>query len=214
MSGRSGFDGIARFYDPLARIVFGRHMVASQTHFLHRISPGSSVLVVGGGTGWILEEVFARAANCEVWYIESSERMLDRARRRKYSGRVHFIHGSWDKVPQVTFDVVITNYFLDLFAERTLADVIRVIEGELATGGIWLVSEFTQNKRWHAAMLAAMYWFFRLLCNIEASYLPAWEKAMSHAGFLPAERTSYFGGFMESVVFRRSGEVEGKVAFG
>lgn len=210
MSGRSGFDGIAWFYDPLARIVFGRHMVESQTHFLDRIPPGSPMLIVGGGTGWILEELFARVENCEVWYVEASERMLRRARRRAQAGKVHFIHGSWNKLPPKKFDFVVTNYFLDLFADRTLAEVIRVTGGALNAGGMWLVTDFTRSRKWHSAMLSIMYLLFRLLCKIEASNLPAWEEAMSRAGFLPVENKSYYHGFMKSVLFKREAEVPRK----
>lgn len=203
MSGPSNFDRIAWFYDPLARFVFGRYMLESQTHFLGRISPGSSVLIVGGGTGWILDEVFARATNCEVCYVESSEEMLRKARRRGRSGKVHFIHGSWKNLPAQQFDVVVTNYFLDLFADQTLMEVIRVIGDALNERGMWLVTDFTRSGKWHAAMLAAMYLFFRLLCRIEASSLPAWEEAMAHAGFRPAGNKLTYGGFMKSVLFKR-----------
>lgn len=214
MSALSGFDRIAWFYDPLARLVFGRYIMESQTHFLDRIPPGSSVLIVGGGTGRILNELFARTSNCEVWYVEVSEKMLRKARRCGTSGKVHFIHGSWKNLPMHKFDVVVTNYFLDLFSDRTLKRVIQVISNELSAGGIWLVTDFTRSRKWHAAMLVVMYSFFRVLCEIEASTLPAWEEAISHAGFRPAGNKVAYGGFMKSVLFKRLADVPGQAALG
>ena len=214
MSAPYGFDRVAWFYDPLARLVFGRYMVESQTHFLDRISPGSSVLIVGGGTGWILDELFVRTSNCEVWYVEPSEKMLRRARQRGASGKVHFIRGTWKNLPVQKFDAVVTNYFLDLFTDRTLKEVIQVMGSALDAGGMWFVTDFTRGRKWHSAMLAVMYLFFRVLCNIEASTLPAWEEAMSHAGFRPAGSKFTYGGFMKSVLFKRLAGVPGQAALG
>lgn len=210
----SNFDRLAWIYDPLARMVFGRSIVESQTHFLDRIAPGSSVLIVGGGTGWILEELFSQTSNCEVWYVEASEKMLRKSRRYGISGKVHFILGDWRNLPAQKFDVVVTNYFLDLFSDQTLAEVIRVIGDVLNTGGMWLMTDFTQSRKWHAAMLTAMYLFFHALCRIEASNLPAWEEAMSRAGFRPAASKFTYGGFMKSVLFRRLADVPNAAAFG
>ena len=49
---RTGWDRIARIYDRLARLVYGRQIVRAQVDLLEHISPGSRVLIVGGGTGW------------------------------------------------------------------------------------------------------------------------------------------------------------------
>lgn len=207
MSAERGFDGVAWFYDPLARLVFGREMVDSQTHHLGSIPPGSSVLILGGGTGWIVDELFERSPDCTVWYIEASGKMLQKARRRGKSGRVHFIHGSWQDVPARKFDVVVTNYFLDLFTNQTLGLMIPVIAGSLHTDGQWLATDFTGDSKWHRIMLRLMYWFFGLVCEIEAKSLPAWEEAMTNAGFRQVAARRSFGGFMKSVLFDRQEDV-------
>lgn len=203
MSAERGFDGVAWCYDPLARLVFGREMVDSQTHYLGSIPPGSSVLILGGGTGWIVDELLERSPDCSVWYIEASRKMLQKARRRGKSGRVHFIHGSWQDLPARQFDVVVTNYFLDLFTSKTLGKMIPVIAGSLHSDGLWLATDFTGDSKWHRIMLRAMYWFFGLACEIEAKSLPAWEEAMTNAGFRQVANRRSFGGFMKSVLFGR-----------
>lgn len=203
MSRTGNFDRLAGYYDSLARFVFGQEKVASQTHFLARIPPGASVLILGGGTGWILDELFARTIRCEVWYIDASEKMLEKARGRGRRGAVHFIHGSWEDVPAQKFDVVVTNYFLDLFSDQTLEDIVAVVGSRLDEEGIWLVTDFTDDKKWHRVMLRVMYWFFGVVCRIEASALPAWEEAMLRSGFRQAESRRGFRGFMKSVLFKR-----------
>ncbi|HEY9047693.1 MAG TPA: class I SAM-dependent methyltransferase, partial [Ohtaekwangia sp.] len=69
------FDSIAPVYDMLSRIVFGRSMVKSQRHFLKYIPAEASVLILGGGTGWIIQELFAVNNTCTIVYVEASQKM-------------------------------------------------------------------------------------------------------------------------------------------
>ena len=73
------FDFIAPFYDLLARLVFGRAISRSQTRFLLEIPSGAKVLILGGGTGWILLDIFRQANPSEVLYLEASSHMLAKA---------------------------------------------------------------------------------------------------------------------------------------
>lgn len=203
MSRRSSFDSVAWFYDPLVRLVFGQSMVQSQTQFLNRIRDGAAVLVLGGGTGWILDEIFARADPAEVCYVETSSKMLEKAKKRRMKGIVRFVSGTWRGLPPEKFDVVITNYFLDLFTDSTLTEVIPSISNLLKDEGIWLATDFTAARWWHRLMLSVMYWFFRVLCRIEARSLPAWEHALTNAGFRSKEHAFHYRGFMKSVLFKR-----------
>lgn len=61
MTGRNtlaggNFNWVAPFYDALSFLVFGRRLQRAQTVFLDQIPAGASVLIVGGGTGWLLEQ--------------------------------------------------------------------------------------------------------------------------------------------------------------
>jgi tRNA (cmo5U34)-methyltransferase len=50
-----GFDRLAPFYDSLARLIIGKGIKQSQLHFLNHLrGQNQGVLVLGGGTGWIL----------------------------------------------------------------------------------------------------------------------------------------------------------------
>ena len=51
------FNTVARPYDFISRLVFGDSLVEAQTSLLHYIPSNSQILIVGGGTGWILEEI-------------------------------------------------------------------------------------------------------------------------------------------------------------
>jgi ubiquinone/menaquinone biosynthesis C-methylase UbiE len=51
------YNYIASFYDRLCQLVFGQSVKNAQIASLGFIPPTSNVLIVGAGTGWILEEI-------------------------------------------------------------------------------------------------------------------------------------------------------------
>jgi len=91
---RNNYDRIARYYDFLSRIVFFRAQLKAQIDQLHFIPANSSVLIVGGGTGWILEEIAkVHPTGLNITYVEISAKMLELSRKR-YAGANHvtFVH--------------------------------------------------------------------------------------------------------------------------
>lgn len=197
-----GFDRIANHYDKLARIVFGKSIEKAQTHFLSSIPDSSNVLILGGGTGWILNELRGRTKQCRIWYIDLSERMISLARMNESSPDVIFIQGDERSIPQeVQFDVVITNFFLDLFPYEKLERIIQTILRSIKKHGAWLVSDFVNKKYWHRVLLWKMYWFFRIVTDIEASALPPWEFIMQSYGLREVKSHWYYRGFIKSVVY-------------
>jgi len=205
MTRKASFDRIAWLYDPLVRLVFGTTMRKSQVRFLDAIRPGSAILILGGGTGWILDDVFARTRECRVYYVENSRAMMERARKHAQGFDVAFIAGSWEQLPDVCFDVVITHYFLDLFSDTTLKRMCEEIRARLKNNGAWLVSDFVISRWWHRIMIWVMYRFFRISCKIEGLHLPDWEEHVAKAGFISREHAFFYGGFMKSVYFVREG---------
>jgi spermidine synthase len=53
----ANFNNSAWFYDGLSRLVYGNALVEAQVYLLQFIRPNSKILIAGGGTGWILEEL-------------------------------------------------------------------------------------------------------------------------------------------------------------
>lgn len=200
----SNFNSIAKYYDSLARMVFGDSIVNAQIHFLPLIKPSSNVLVIGGGTGWILEELKIDEKSIKVWYIELSDQMLFMAKKTTYpSLNVDFIHGSEKDIPPgVVFDVVITNFFLDLFPEDKLKAIVGTIQSGMKPGAFWLVSDFVNEKYWHRIFLWIMYRFFKLTTRIEASVLPEWGRLLENCVGVELQTKHFFGGFIKSSVYK------------
>lgn len=204
----TNFDQIAPVYDALASVVFGRSLERAQAVFLDRIPAGTSVLIVGGGTGWLLERLLATGQLSRIVYLEASARMLARATRRVLNrqrlGTVEFRLGDETALlPNEQFDVVITPFVLDLFTEQTLRTrLLPRLRMVLKPGGQWLVTDFVPAIGWgRKTLVRAMIWFFRLTANIETRHLADWQLLMAETGLTLRERSPQVGGLVSTEVW-------------
>ncbi|QMW05122.1 class I SAM-dependent methyltransferase [Spirosoma foliorum] len=204
------FNWVAPAYDALAFIVFGRRLQRAQTVFLDRIPPNAIVLIVGGGTGWLLEQILLNCQPKHVVYLETSSRMLARASqrlvRKALVGSVEFRVGDESSVkPDERFDVILTPFVLDLFSEQTLHAVfLPRLRAGLKTGGIWLVTDFVQPKIWlQKGLLWTMIQFFRLTAGIQTTHLADWQKQLAKSGLTCEERQTQVGGMVSVEVWRK-----------
>lgn len=199
------FDGISTWYDWLARAFSGNTILKSQLSLLERIPPRSRVLILGGGTGEILPYLFHEVKGIEVWFVDASSAMINRARSRvSSSDKIHFIHGTQNDIPSsATFDVVMTCFFLDLFGTCELKDVISKIQEHLGSRDKLLVADFVSETFWHRWLLKMLYGFFLLATRLKNTSLPDWENILVEEGFIPETEKRYYGGFVKSASYLR-----------
>ena len=203
------FNWIAPLYDPLAFLVFGRQLDRAQTVFLPRIPFGASVLIVGGGTGWLLEQVLTTSQPKQVVYLETSAQMVVRSSRRMIR---HAVVGSVDfRVGDETlltsdehFDVILTPFVLDLYTEKTLqTSFVPALRSRLTPGGLWLVTDFVQPQvGWQKALLWTMIRFFRLTADIDVRQLADWQRCLQESKLTLQGREQRVGGMVSSEVWQ------------
>ncbi|MCF0058011.1 class I SAM-dependent methyltransferase [Dyadobacter sp. CY356] len=172
------FDKVARPYDFISRLVFGDALVIAQVSLLSQILPDSRILIVGGGTGWILEEITKiHSSGLEIIYVESSLKMIELSKRRICENNdVTFINLPVEKYQSETqFDMIITPFFFDLFKKDKIQTLFSGISEKLKINGLWLYTDFIpdkyQTKIWQKLLLKMMYLFFGVLSKVEASEL-------------------------------------------
>lgn len=161
------FDRIVFLYDGLARLVFGNQIHKSQIHFLDTIEKQDQVLVIGGGTGKLLESI----PECrKVVFVEKSSKMMDQAKKRRSVNSVDFIHSDFFEFDSSDmFDVIICPFFLDCFNDSNLELVIKRIKSLLNDDGSLLIADFTTKISFLLSL--TMHFFFRLIANLEARKL-------------------------------------------
>lgn len=206
------FDRIAGVYDLLAGLVFGNTIRSSQLYYLSTIPPHAKVLILGGGTGWIIPEIFKAAPDCQLTYIEASEKMLEMSRRKagEYKAQTTFIHGTEKAIPDaVRYDVVITNFLLDLFKKEELPHFISLIDQRLTTKGKWLVTDFEmygrdRNPKWQKSLISLMYWFFGKVSRIGIKELADYQQMIQKCGFRKEGSKRFYFGMIESLVYKKT----------
>ncbi len=198
------FDRIAFAYDRLTKLVFGNAIIHSQKFFLHRIPEGSNVLILGGGTGWILTELLKIKKNVNVCYIDASKNMLAMAKEKLIPReQIQFILGTENDIPsEHKFDCIITNFYFDLFTDESLPVALNKIKQALALNAKWIATDFVEIRWWQKLMLKAMHFFFKLMSNVESQKLPEWNKALQAIGGKLVDSRNFYRGFIQTSLFQ------------
>jgi len=203
----ANYNNSAWFYDSLARLVYGRALVNAQVYLLHHIPANSHVLIVGGGTGWILDELTRiYPGGLNITYVEVAPNMMVLSQKRNIGGnKITFINDAIENVAlPPDFDVVVTPFLLDNFTEQTLDKVFNSIAALLKKDGLWLNASFQlTGKWWQQVLLKSMFVFFRVVCGIEASRLPGINKCFDDIGYKVVEGKVFFGEFIGARIYKK-----------
>lgn len=190
----NGYDVIAPYYDNLVGLIFGQPLFNAQVHYIQYIEPKANILILGGGTGWLLEIIDQRVANCKVTYIDASAKMIDLAKKRSLKNiQVNFIQGTEMHIPDgAVYDVIITNFYFDMFRESDLNKLVASISLHLKSNGLWMACDFIKpinnTQRGQAKLMLRL---FRLLCKHPNSIITDWELGF-RTNNIKEEETSYF----------------------
>jgi ubiquinone/menaquinone biosynthesis C-methylase UbiE len=205
----NNYDLIARNYDWLSRLIYGKTLIHAQLWLLSHIQTPANLLIVGGGTGWIIEELTAGHPNSlKVDYVELSGKMISLAKQRNIgTHEVNFFQQDIESYTTAKkYDVIITAFLFDNFSDNHAAAIFNHLDTMMTGEGQWLFADFFQEGQspfWQKWMLKIMYLFFRLSCNVEATQLPSVEQFFREKAYNKVAATSYFNGFVRSSVFRK-----------
>ena len=204
---KGNYDKAASFYDKLSRLVFGDALVKAQVYLLKHIPANAKILIVGGGTGWILDEVTrVHSSGLDITYVEISINMMALSRKRDTGDNIiQFINKPIQTVVLPDdFDVVITPFLLDNFTDKNLPSVYNPIHHALKLGGLWLYTDFQlTGKLWQGIMLKSMLLFFKLLCGVESWRLPDAKGMFARHGYSVVDEKSFFGEFVVSRAYKK-----------
>lgn len=205
----SNYNSIASFYDRLAKMIFGNAIKNAQKFLIQAIRPGSTVLIIGGGSGWILEEITKiRSKGIKITYVELSEKMIALSRKRDTgTNEVFFLNESiQDVILDQEFEYVITPFVIDNFSAATAAIVFQKINDLLLPRGIWMFADFQisgKNTLWQRMVLKIMYIFFKAICNIEASQLPDTATLFKKHKYEIVSSETFFADFICSIIYKK-----------
>lgn len=203
------FDNVAPYYDTLVRLIFGKAVHKAQTCFLDQIPDQATVLILGGGTGWVLREVLQRKPGVQIDYVDASAAMVHLARKRgttqTSAAQVRFICGTEaDLPPEAKYDAILTFFVLDVQPnDAALCATTKTLYQHLKKPGLWLFADFRPQKIWwHTGMVRLMFLFFRLTANFTHDRLPAYDQAFAQLGLCQKQSALFYGRLIGSAVYR------------
>ena len=206
-------DPLARWYRWLEYAGFGRALEQTRFALLATTITARRVLVLGDGDGRFLTAFLKANPQAEVDCVDSSAKMLALAQQRvegKDARRVRFHHADaagWQP-PAVSYDLIVTHFFLDCFTDGELHPLVTRLAAFTAPGARWIVSEFRQPPdglaAWHAFLwITGLYAFFRLATGLRARRLPNHASALAASGFRLERETVTRFGLLTSQAWRR-----------
>lgn len=200
------YDPLAPYYDFLSNIL-GKAYKDSKLLFLDRLKNGDQVLYIGGGTGANLPRILERIGRTgKVYYMEASSQMIEKARKRvkpEQLFRIVFLHQSdFSKIPIETYDVVLTQFFLDILPDDEIKELFQELDKRLSPNTRWIFVDFfpVSGRKW---LIKIMIWFFRLSTGNPRKDLPDYARYFGYYGWEVEEKKSLSGGFMQAWLLKR-----------
>lgn len=198
----AGYNLLAPLYDRLAVFIVGKAIHEAQTHFLHCLADRKKLLILGGGTGWILEGIQKINSDLKIDFIDQSPKMIELAKVRRIGLEINFIVGTEADIRASDYDCVITNFYLDLFENTQLKSITAIIQSHLQPGTLWLATDFCANTVRQRVTIRFMYFFFRMVTGLTTTMLPSWQQVLIEAGGKKLFWHSWRQGFIAASVFQ------------
>lgn len=198
----ANYDNTAWFYERLSKLVFGQAQIKAQEYFLNHIQPGTSILIIGGGTGQILESLTRlHPSGLQISYVEVSSKMMALSRKR-YTGDNKIIYitaGIGEAGLTGSFDVVITAFLFDNFSQDNLNGTFPIINAKVKQGGLWFNTDFQlTGPLWQKLMLKSMYLFFKFFGAVDVQKPPDVESVFTQYGYQLKEEKRFYQNFIMS----------------
>ena len=144
----NNYNRAAYFYDALSNIYSGFQIIACKRHQMLHIKLGDRVLYAGAGGAD--DAILAASKGAQVTLVELSINMINKSRKKieraEVQENIELIHGDILQFDTTDFDVVVANFFLNVFDRETMPMVFLHLNGLLKKGGLFLIADFTPLK--------------------------------------------------------------------
>ena len=209
----NNYDKIAKHYDWLSQLVFSDTQVNAQKNQLSHLKSNSNILIVGGGTGWILEEIAKiYPSGLNIVYVELSAKMISRSKARNFNdNNVEFVNLAIENFESAYgFDFILTPFLFDNFKDEQAELVFEKLNLLLNNNGKWFLVDFTlqhgSGKWWKSTLLKSMYLFFRLFKMINTSELVEMKPYFLKRHYVLIEERFYYQNFIEASVYSKQND--------
>lgn len=202
----SDFNSIAPFYDIVQKIVFGNRLQRAQKYFISEFLDAKNVLIIGGGTGEILESFSGNTHLNSITFIEQSIKMIEKAKSRNVGVNVNFVCDDifkWKSEQQ--FDLIILPFILDVFTTQIGVGLVQKLKPHLNSNGSVLFTDFVETSKQNSLLrllIPIMYSFFKLTAKMKVDHLPNFDLMFERTGFEEVKRKEFVKGLVQSRIYQ------------
>ncbi len=166
---------------------------------LQHLKPGDKVLIAGVGHG--TEAIEASKMGAHVTAVDLSKTMLDHFQRSIDKHRpptpIKLVHDDIFNVKDVEkYDMVIANFFLNVFPEQPVKQVANHLASMVKPGGYFTVGEFMLPETGWRGLLQKLNWYVAIgfySMTTEAAFHPVWDYAgLVEQSGCKVEKIEYF----------------------
>jgi len=216
-SSANGFDRITFIYDAMAQVLSFNRINKSQLAFLSQLSTQSTCLILGGGTGYFLQKLLEQNKTIQITYVDASAKMIAAAKKRitktlpNELHRVHFICKDVAAVAFDIYDVIVCNYFLDVFDDAYVNRLLEQFKKHLNAERLLYITDFTISAakglmQWSTkAGLKMLYRFFKWTTALPANQLPNIETIVLQHNFVLLQSETFFKGVLKCSLYKHVG---------
>jgi ubiquinone/menaquinone biosynthesis C-methylase UbiE len=205
---RRSFDNLARSYEWLERLLFGRALEQARFVHLESLGDAQSVLILGEGDGRFLQRLSSLAPTCTIDVVDKSGAMIERAKRRTKSQQQVRFHqlDAREFRPARRYDAIVTCFFLDCFEAPVVDAIVEQLGAALSPGGHWLYTDFLENqgRLKNRAWLWTLYSAFGLVTDIESQTLADPRTAFTRVGLELMSVQRFASELLVSELWRKS----------
>ncbi|HSG30419.1 MAG TPA: class I SAM-dependent methyltransferase [Thermodesulfobacteriota bacterium] len=159
------YDAVASHYEFMANIYSNGKIKASKLVQVAHFHPGDRILYAGVGSGE--DAIEAAKKNTHITCVDLSSKMLENA--KKYFANNNLDNGEFICADIMEhdrpgyYDVVTANYFLNIFPEPVMKQVLEHLSSLLKKGGKLLIADFAAPQG--NILYSSFQWFYHALAN-------------------------------------------------
>jgi len=192
---------VGPFYDLMSFVYSFNQIDKCKTAMHDKIKPDCKVLFAGVGHG--IDAIAAAELGAEVTVVDLSATMLKKlnkgiAKKKEFKHPIRQLHKNILHVDEYsTYDMVFANFFLNLFSEERMVQVLSHLIKHTKKGGFVAIGDWVFPKgNMIAKFFQILYWrmadlFFWVIANNELHPFYDYQKSMQALG-LEIKKVKYF----------------------
>lgn len=161
---KDGYRLMGFLYEIIATIYSLGRFPQCKVGMIHHLKPGNRVLIAGAGHG--TEAIAATRLGADVTAVDISATMLKhmgkKVDRAGLDRPIHLINNDILRFEDPDgFDMVIANFFLNVFPEQKMLDIFTHLTTLVKPGGVMVIGDFTlpNTGGWFFKIVQNIYWY-------------------------------------------------------